>query len=178
MTDGPQVNGNASAESVDWVFRVLIDKKAAESQVPVLKFAPVLSVARCSGTCARRPSHLEISIAYNCPIKVHNHEREKAIHSFASEHRSIMVDSRKRKLPGFGSERRVRARAEPEPDLDDFEDETRSGSAPSEDEVEVDGDGDGDGDEIESGSGFESDGEVDAEKHASRAPLLDITHSC
>ncbi|KAF3760198.1 hypothetical protein M406DRAFT_65492 [Cryphonectria parasitica EP155] len=47
------------------------------------------------------------------------------------------MDSRKRKLPSLGLDRRVRARAEPEPELDDFEDEAGS-SAPSEEDVDED----------------------------------------
>lgn len=45
-----------------------------------------------------------------------------------------IMESRKRKLPQVGLQRRVRARAEPEPDLDRLDE--GSDSAPSEEEVQ------------------------------------------
>ena len=52
----------------------------------------------------------------------------------SEEELGLTMESKKRKLPGIGLERRVRARAEPEPDLGDFDDE-ESSNRPSEDEA-------------------------------------------
>ncbi|KAK7749912.1 rRNA biogenesis protein rrp36 [Cytospora paraplurivora] len=71
------------------------------------------------------------------------------------------MDSRKRKVPQTGLQRRVRARAEPEPDLAHFEDEASSGGAPSEDGV----DESGSGSEAGSGSGPESEGAEDPDQN-------------
>ncbi|KUI71564.1 rRNA biogenesis protein RRP36 [Cytospora mali] len=76
------------------------------------------------------------------------------------------MESRKRKTPQIGLQRRVRARAEPDPDLDVFEDEMSDG-APSEAEVDESGSDSKSGSGSGSGSGSESGDESDKNDESS-----------